>query len=438
MKGVIICVDDELMILRILGKVLRRNFGKEYNIELANSGAEALDLCAELTADGLQIPLIISDHHMPEMQGDSLLIQLHKLYPKTLKIMLTGQADANSVGNVVNASALYRYIHKPWDEPDLILTVAEALRSFTQEQQLAEQNALLKEMNVRLESSLSLLLSTLEATANGILVVDNSGKVLIFNQKCAEIWQVDASTSIGNNQKLIDFILEALIKGDAASFQALLLMQENIKQRDFLILKNGRVIEYYSQSQTLSGKIVGQVLTFRDVTREKQKQATIEYKALHDHLTNLPNRALFDRKLSEAIAQAAERSEVMAIMFLDLDKFKQVNDTFGHAVGDLLLQSVTQRLVLCLREVDVISRWGGDEFGIILPEIRCRENVIEIADRLIKAMQPAFVLEDHHLNVTISIGIALYPNDGLDSSTLLRSADTALYQVKRAGRNNYC
>ncbi|NES05919.1 MAG: diguanylate cyclase [Okeania sp. SIO2F4] len=436
MKGVIICVDDELMILQTLGRQLRRNFGKDYNIELANSGAEALSLCAELTAEGLKIPLIISDHHMDEMDGDTLLIELHKLYPKMLKIMLTGQANVDSVANVVNAGALYRYISKPWDKDDLILTVTEALRSFAQEQKLAEQNTLLKEINSKLENSLLLLLATLEATANGILVLDSSGKVVIFNQKFAEIWHLPASTSKDDSQKLVDLILAALIKADAVLFQALL-MQENTKQRDLLVLKNGRIIEYDSQPQKLSDKIVGQVLTFRDVTREKQKQASIEYQALHDSLTNLPNRALFDLKLSEAITYAAESSQIMAIMFLDLDRFKEVNDTFGHSVGDLLLQNVSQRLVLCLREVDLIARWGGDEFGIILPEIRSRENVIEIAQRLIQSMEPEFILEGHRLKVTTSIGIALYPQDGLDSSTLLRSADRALYQAKKSGRNNY-
>ncbi|NEQ37672.1 MAG: diguanylate cyclase [Okeania sp. SIO3I5] len=436
MKGAIICVDDEWTILTTLGQQLKRHFGKDYDIELASSGAEALCLCAELTQESLEIPLVISDRWMEGIKGDALLIQLHKLYPRTLKIMLTGKADANSVGNVVNAAALYRYIPKPWDETDLILTVSEALRSFAREQQLAEQNALLKEINAKLESSLSLLLATLEATADGILVLDNSGKSIIFNQKCAEIWHLPASTSKSDSQKLVDFILAALIEADAASFKALL-MQQNAQQRDLLRLKNGSIIEYYSHPQKLSGEIVGQVLTFRDVTREKQKQATIEYQALHDPLTNLPNRTLFDRQLSQAITYAAENSQMMAIMFLDLDRFKEVNDTLGHSVGDLLLKSVTQRLVACLREVDLIARWGGDEFGIILPEIRTQEDVIEIAQRLIKAMQLEFLLEGHCLNVTVSIGIALYPQDGLDGSTLLRSADTALYQVKKSGRNNY-
>ena len=194
MKAAIICVDDEWTILSTLGQQLKRHFGKNYDIELASSAGEALSLCAELTAEGLEIPLVISDQQMQGMEGDTLLIQLHTLYPKTLKIMLTGQADADSVGNVVNAAALYRYIRKPWDETDLILTVAEALRSFAQDQQLVEQNALLKEINARLESSLSLLLATLEATVDGILVLDRAGKVVSFNQKFAEIWNLPSST----------------------------------------------------------------------------------------------------------------------------------------------------------------------------------------------------------------------------------------------------
>ncbi|NES72502.1 MAG: diguanylate cyclase, partial [Okeania sp. SIO2D1] len=338
--------------------------------------------------------------------------------------------------NVVNAAALYRYIRKPWDETDLILTVAEALRSFEQEQQLAYQNALLKEINAKLESSLSLLLATLEATIDGVLVLDFAGKVVSFNQKFAEIWNLPGSTSTDDSQKLVDLILESLIKADAIAFQELL-VQENIKKRDLLRLKNGSVIEYYLQPQQLAGKIVGQVWSFRDVTQEKQTEETFKHQALHDPLTNLPNRSLFDQKLSEVLTHATYHSEIVALMFLDLDLFKEVNDTFGHSVGDLLLQSVTKRLVACLREIDLIARWGGDEFAIILPQIHYRQNASEIAKRLIEVLQPEFILEGHCLRVTISIGIALYPEDGLDSSTLLRCADKALYNAKKSGRNNY-
>jgi diguanylate cyclase (GGDEF)-like protein len=436
MRATIVCVDDEWDILRSLGNQLKRHFGKDYDIELASSGEEALALCAELIAEGRNIPAIVSDQRMQGMDGDALLIQLHTLYPKTLKIMLTGQADADSVGNVVNAAALYRYIRKPWDETDLILTVTEALRRFQQEQQLVEQNELLKKTNAKLESSLSLLLATFEATADGILVLDNAGKVVSFNQKFVRIWNLLDSNSTCLEEDLPDAIFKQIIEPDAIGFKALFL-QINAQKHDFLRLKNGNIVEYYLQPHQLEGNIVGRVWSFRDVTVEKQTEAIVKHQAWHDPLTNLPNRLLFEQKLTAALNNVANESKLIAVMFLDLDRFKEVNDTLGHAVGDLLLQSVVQRLVGCLREGDVMARWGGDEFVLLLPQIRHREDVSEIAHRLIEVLQPEFLLDRYSLNVTASIGIAMYPQDGIDGSTLLQNADAALYQSKKCGRNNY-
>jgi diguanylate cyclase (GGDEF)-like protein len=436
MRSVIVCVDDQWDILQSLGNQLRRNFGKNYDIELSSGGEDALLLCAELIAEGKDIPLIISDQRMPGMEGDALLIQLHTLYPQTLKIMLTGQADADSVGNVVNAAALYRYIRKPWDETDLVLTVTEALRRFQQEQQLVEQNELLKKINAKLQSSLSLLLATLEATTDGILVLDNFGKVVSFNQKFTTIWHLLDSELACGEDELLDAILEQLTEPDAIHFQVLF-AQSNIEKHDFLTLKSGSIIEYWLQPQQLAGEIVGSVWSFQDVTQEKQTEAIMKYQALHDTLTNLPNRVLFNQKFAAALHDAANDSKLIAVMFLDLDRFKEVNDTFGHSVGDLLLQRVVQRLSGCLREVDLLARWGGDEFVLFLPQIRHRENAGEIAHRFIEVLQPEFLLESYCLDVSASVGIAMYPHDGLDISTLLQNADMALYQAKKRGRNNY-
>ncbi|MCU0543282.1 MAG: diguanylate cyclase [Oscillatoriaceae cyanobacterium Prado104] len=436
MRSVIVCVDDEPDILRSLSDRLKRHFGRDYDIELASDGEDAISLCAELTAEGKDIALIISDRKMQGMGGDTLLIRLHALYPKALKIMLTGQADVTSVGNVVNAGALYRYIAKPWDETDLILTVAEAVRRFNQEQQLAEQNELLKKTNAKLNSSLSLLLATLEATSEGILVLDRAGKVVSFNQKFAKIWNIVDSASKANEDALLDIILEQLTEADAVSFQ-ISIAQDNIEKHNFLRLKNGTTIEYYLRPQQLMGEIVGKIWSFRDLTQEKQKAAIAQHQALHDALTNLPNRILFNQKFASSLSDAANNSKLIAVMFLDLDRFKQVNDTLGHLVGDLLLQNVVQRLIGCLRGTDVLARWGGDEFVIFLPGIRRREDASEIARRLVEVLQPQFCLQGHCVDVTASIGIAIYPDDGTDSNTLLHNADVALYQAKRFGRNNY-
>jgi diguanylate cyclase (GGDEF)-like protein/PAS domain S-box-containing protein len=402
---------------------------------LVCDGETALSLFTELSSLGQDIALIISDQKMQGMGGDILLIRLHALYPKTLKIMLTGNADAKSVGNVVNAAALYRYIAKPWDETDLILTVSEALRRFQQEQQLAEQNELLKKTNAKLSSSLSLLLATLEATADGILVLDNAGKVVSFNQKFVSIWNLSHSRDYQEDD-LLDVILENLIESDAINFRTLF-TQSNTKQRNFLKLKTDRVIEYYLQPQQLMGEIVGRVWNFRDITQEKLTEALIKHQALHDALTNLPNRILFNQKFVDALEHGADSSKFIAVMFLDLDRFKEVNDTLGHSVGDVLLQNVVQRFLSCLRDTDVLARWGGDEFVLLLPHIRCRKDASEVAHRLVEITQPQFRLAGHCLSVTASIGIAVYPEDGLDPSTLLHNADVALYEAKRSGRNNY-
>ncbi|HEY9602143.1 MAG TPA: histidine kinase dimerization/phospho-acceptor domain-containing protein [Allocoleopsis sp.] len=156
-RGAIICVDDERYILNSLRDQLSHYLGSAYDIELAESGEEALEIFAELQEDDIEIPLIISDQIMPGMKGDELLIKLHAKYPKTLKILLTGQANAEAVGNAVNFANLYRYIAKPWEETDLCLTVTEAIRRYAQDKQLAQQNEILQKINAELEQFNALL-----------------------------------------------------------------------------------------------------------------------------------------------------------------------------------------------------------------------------------------------------------------------------------------
>ncbi|MEO0013352.1 MAG: hypothetical protein RLZZ535_1741 [Cyanobacteriota bacterium] len=434
-RAAIICVDDEPVILSSLGEQLKRSLGQKYEIELVDSGAEAIALCAELVAEGIQIPLIISDQIMPEMMGDELLIKLHALYPDTLKILLTGQANADAVGNLVNAAALYRYVTKPWAETDLILTVEEALRRYQQEQQLAEQNQILLEVNHQLASAISLLQATLEATADGILVLNESGNVINYNQKFIDIWGLPNEIELDRDQ-ILTLILAELTEPYANSLKERY-AQFNSSQFNSLELKNGKVLECYSQIQQLQEQKMGQVLSFRDVTEHKKAQTIIQHQAFHDSLTNLPNRTLFDRELAKALSHAQQHNQMLAVVFLDLDRFKTINDTLGHAIGDLLLKSVVKRLERCVREKDIIARWGGDEFTLLLPEINCRDDATAIAQRILSALKPGFKLDKHYLHITSSLGIAVFPDDGKDAETLLKNADVALYWVKEKGRNNY-
>jgi diguanylate cyclase (GGDEF)-like protein/PAS domain S-box-containing protein len=185
------------------------------------------------------------------------------------------------------------------------------------------------------------------------------------------------------------------------------------------------------------GLASGAVLVFRDVTAARALAEQITHLAEHDALTGLPNRLLLNDRLALAITRAKRETSLLAILFLDLDNFKHINDSLGHPAGDKLLKSVAQRLQNCVRAPDTVSRQGGDEFVLLLQDMQQVEDAGFTARRILKAMKEAHSIEGHELYVTTSIGISVYPDDGLDAPTLLRNADTAMFQAKWAGRQNF-
>jgi diguanylate cyclase (GGDEF)-like protein/PAS domain S-box-containing protein len=170
---------------------------------------------------------------------------------------------------------------------------------------------------------------------------------------------------------------------------------------------------------------------------QRRVEDTIRHQASHDRLTELPNRLLFDERLTLALKQVHQHEEMLAVMFLDLDRFKSINDTLGHAIGDQLLQQVAQRITRCLKQSDTISRWGGDEFTLILPHLHSAEDITKIAQRILNVLEAPFQFGQQELHITASIGIALAPYDGEDAETLLKNADTAMYRAKQRGRNSF-
>ena len=439
----IICVDDEPIILSSLEQQLKCNIGRNYDIELASSGKEALSLCAELEAEGIDVALVISDQTMSGMSGDEFLIELHAAYPKTLKILLTGQAAADSVGNIVNAAALYRYIAKPWEETDLILTVKEALRRYGQEEQLAQQNItlrktnrLLQQSNQKVSKSLKLLLAVFETAGDGILVLDNKGDAIVFNQKFASLWQIDTASILGDSKHILGLISRRLKEPNALDS-----IVEKFKldrpENELLKLNNGTILESYFQTQKLEGKIVGKVWGFRDVTAREKANAAIKHQARHDTLTKLPKRRILTYQLSDAIIKAKANSHLLAVMFVDLNQFKKINDSLGHKTGDALLKQVVQRLKQGVRGEDVIARWGNDEFTMLLPKIQHQNEATAVANRILSAFKSPFTIKKKTIYVTVGIGIAAYPEHGKDAETLLKNADVALSHAQQNSSNNY-
>jgi diguanylate cyclase (GGDEF)-like protein/PAS domain S-box-containing protein len=185
------------------------------------------------------------------------------------------------------------------------------------------------------------------------------------------------------------------------------------------------------------GVVTGAVMVFHDVSTARAVSLRMSYLAQHDGLTDLPNRIMLNDRLAQAIAMARRHQQKLALLFLDLDHFKHINDSLGHAVGDLLLQSVAKRLLDCVRSSDTVSRQGGDEFVILLSEVAHAEDAGISADNILRALDQPHLADEHEIHITGSIGIVTFPDDAADADTMLKCADLAMYQAKATGRNNY-
>lgn len=277
-----------------------------------------------------------------------------------------------------------------------------------------------------------------ESTSEGVMVTDGQARITAVNQAFTDITGYTEAEVLGQNPRILrserherDFY-EAMwraIKQDGR-------WRGEIWNRR----KDGEVFPVWQSVSAIAsnhGEVTHYVSVFSDISSIKQTQEQLNYLAYHDPLTDLPNRLLFNDRLTHAMERAARTGSQLAVLFIDLDNFKNVNDSLGHPVGDELLIKVASRLRSLSRKDDTVARLSGDEFVVILENIKDTQDTVSMAQKLIEAFHDQFLVRGHELHVTLSIGISIYPRDGTDVQTLVRNADAALYRAKDEGRNDF-
>lgn len=278
----------------------------------------------------------------------------------------------------------------------------------------------------------------LENMNESVIVTDVNGNIISVNPAFTKVTGYTEDEVIGKNPRIL-----SSGRHDSEFYRQMwtIIHQEGMWEGEIWNKrKNG---EIYLEGVTISavkdehGQLNHYVAVFRDITEHRRLEEQIEYQAYHDTLTQLPNRVLLYDRLNQAIARARRHQKKLAVMFLDLDRFKRINDTLGHSTGDQLLKAVAERLTGVMRTSDTVARQGGDEFIILLPEIEEIQDAVTVSEKIIETLKKPFFLEGHELFITTSIGISIFPDDGSDRETLIKNADTAMYRAKEQGRNNF-
>jgi diguanylate cyclase (GGDEF)-like protein/PAS domain S-box-containing protein len=283
----------------------------------------------------------------------------------------------------------------------------------------------------------------LRSISDAVISTDRHGRVSYLNPSAERLTGWSISDAIGHAATEVMKVADEFTRAPLVHPLMVAIEEDReakLAPHALLIRRDGTAVPIEDSAAPMRselGSVVGAVAVFRDITASREFDAKLQHLAEHDSLTDLPNRVLFNDRLSQAILAAKRYGKRLAILFLDLDRFKNINDTHGHSIGDRLLQSVAKRLSGCLRYSDTVSRQGGDEFVILLSEFSNPGDARQTADKIATVLNEPHEIDSHVLYVTASIGIVTYPEDGADPETLLKNADLAMYMAKDSGRNSH-
>ena len=436
----ILIVDDEPNMRSSL-RALLEGHGRDI-LECA-TGNDAL-----ITLKSQHIDLVLLDINLPDISGLDVMEWIASNQIVTSVIMVSADVHFNSAVRALRSGAV-EFVRKQFDMDEIQQRVTSVLH-----RRHLEHLHLL--MTAQLEKSERLHRFLVESSPDFIYTLDPEGRFTFVNSRVESLLGYSREELIGRNFSVIvhDDDLEQAVysfsercSDDRSSTNIEIRLSCNIHSN--LRCENASIVAvlssmgmYESENKSESTEVhslrfLGTYGVARDVTDRKLAEETIGFQAMHDHLTHLPNRKLFRDRLEMSIVQAKRNSKMLGVMFIDLDRFKLVNDTFGHAEGDDLLKNVAQRLLSCVRASDTLARQGGDEFTILLPDLIHAEDATVIANKIQDSLSIPFTVAGEEFRATASVGISIFPRDGESADLLLKNADIAMYSVKDHGKNGF-
>ena len=431
----VLVVDDEPRARASLKEILRV---AGYEATLAEGGREAVELLSEKPFD-----LILLDINMPDLDGHGVMDFINDQKIDADVIVVSGETTFNHATRALRKGA-QDFLRKPYAPDELLQTISNSV----ERRKLKRENqSILK----RLEESETLHKFIVNNSPDMIYLLDQEGRFAYINERVDSLLGYKQEDILGEHfSKLIyeddidqaNFTFNERRSGDRATRSAELRLRCKDGEASRYFESRSVPIELsaigiYSVDEDNHKEFIGTYGVARDITERKQAEDLIKYQLYHDLLTNLPNRTLFRDRLNMAMAQSKRTGKKLALFYLDMDRFKVINDSLGHFVGDELLQSVSQRLRSELREADTLARVGGDEFNLLIPEINDMQDARNLAEKILRITNEPFNIKGQEIYISFSIGISVYPLDGDTKDTLIKNADIAMYKVKDAGKNGY-
>ncbi len=431
----ILVVDDEPLILEGLSRLLAT---RDYDVLTANGGCEAL-----IAIGKQQFDVILLDLGMPDLDGNEVLRFVGERSTGTPVIVVSGDSTIDAAIKALRGGAS-DFVRKPYEPEELLRRIDNTL---TRRRLEKENNHILQ----RLQQSEKWHRFLVNSSPDFIYTLDCEGRFTFVNDRVESLLGYRREDLVGQHYSLIiheddivraEHVFNERRSGERSARNIEIRLKCNPGMRRPRLM-NGRckAVEltatgmYDDDISPFERRFIGSYGVAKDVTERKQAEETVHYQAYHDLLTGLPNRALFRDHLGLMLAQARRNQQPLAVLSLDLDHFKVVNDSLGHTIGDEMLLAVGARLRQCLREGDTLARLGGDEFAVLLPTLASRSDVEHICRKIIQVLSTPVYVKGNEIYVSVSIGACVAPDDGDMIDSLIRQAEIAMYQAKSQGRS---